>query len=321
MPSFIHMESQATGHVDITLNLSPYINAYEKAHSPSVGDRHNHSIANTEFNQLKNDMHEQLDGISGQMHWINALSLAIQDLEKTQQATIEASPAANMMENSFIEIIKNSMDEAVSNYYDHNQEPVITLSLDIEHTRKPNLISIQITDSGHGFPQSFLEKVGSPEARATYVNASRGSNRAQHNDRPPLFGGQGRGLRILIADENGDVLEHAKRIHRFTKPDVSIVKFSNAVDNNANIRGAQITVETSITPREELVHIFSKMKEGFHDEVIKDPTDSQATTQNSSPLTVGASPLTIDLNFMDENEKNEGEENDWDDDDFSSPKC
>jgi len=328
VPDFINMESNSPGHVDITLDLAPYINAYEKAHNPNVRAPHRQAIAAAAFDELKTDIYDQLDGISGQMHWLDALTLATQTLDKTLQAAIEASPAVDMMENSFIEIIKNSMDEAVSSHYESNQEPIIKLSLEIDHASHPDLISIQITDSGHGFPETFLEKVNTPEARDTYVNTSRGSNREKHSDRPPLFGGQGRGLRILIADEDGDVLEHSERIHRFTKPDVSTVELSNAEDGDGHIKGAQITLTTSIQPREELGQKFSSMKEKLHAKIAESRIESQATTQPPSPLTIDVGedevqevqkdlPLTVEVSPL---SIDVGEEDDFEDDDFPSPK-
>ena len=36
MPNFISMRANSSGHVDITLDLSHYINAYEKAYGTNV---------------------------------------------------------------------------------------------------------------------------------------------------------------------------------------------------------------------------------------------------------------------------------------------
>ncbi|MDF1683353.1 MAG: hypothetical protein P1U36_01725 [Legionellaceae bacterium] len=256
MPSYISMESTSSGQVDITLNLSFYIEAYEKAYGYQRSPGKSQADAIAKFKQQSLELSGQLTGLTGQMHWLDALRLATEDWEPSQQDAVAQSPAARMMDNSFIEIIKNSMDEVISMHYDSTprKPPIIQLTLKIDNTSYSNQISIQITDSGRGFPDSFLDKINTPSRRATYVNASRGSNKTTHHDRPPLFGGQGRGLRILIADENGDALERSgQRVHRFIKPEISSVEFINALDAFGHCRGARITVTTSIEPREEYI--------------------------------------------------------------------
>ena len=288
MPSFISMKANNSGRINITLNLSRYIKAYEKAYGSDVAVGHEQANAADDFNKLSLEMYQRLDGVSGQIYWINALSLATQHLGKTEQDACKASPAANMMDNSFIEIIKNSMDEAISSYYDNNKkhEPIIQLSLEIDNATKPGQLSIQITDSGHGFPQAFLDKINTEKVRDTYVSTTRGSDKEKHSDRPPLFGGQGRGLRILIADAAGDILKRSgERTKRYTKPEVSSVEFNNAVDIHGHIQGAKITVTTSIEPRVELAEKVQKIKEQQRAErrahETSSPADSVATTHES----------------------------------------
>jgi hypothetical protein len=318
MPDFISMTSPAPGHVDIELNLAPYVSAYEKAYSHKT-PAHTREAAMTEFNKLANDIYERLDGMPGATHWFMAQDLATETFNAAQKKAIDASPASDMLKNSFIELIKNSMDEAVSRYYDSNktQKPTIKLSLDIDNTSKPNQVSMQLTDSGRGFTDpEFLAKLNTENGRDAYVNASRGSIKKKHDDRPPLFGGQGRGLRILIADEDGDILERSGRVHRFEKPKISRVGIDNAVDNHGHIQGAQITITTSIKPRRALSDIANEIKDRVQaykrEQAAPSPAGSEATTVEStssgkiSPETVptaDSSPLTLgslDMDFLDE---------------------
>jgi|GEM_PF-4145566 len=175
-------------------------------------------------------------------------------------------------------------------------------------TSNPDQVSIQITDAGRGFPDSFLSKVNTQQNRDTYVNTSRGSSKEKHENRPPLFGGQGRGLRILIADEDGDVLERSgQRIHRFTKPEISSVEFDNIIDTNGHVQGAQITVTTSIEPREDLSLKTAKIKEQLQDDMrahaTPSPAWSEATTHES--VSSRGSPPTLDLAFLDDDDQQE----------------
>jgi hypothetical protein len=318
MPDFINMSSTSPGHVDIELNLAPYVTAYEKAYSPKT-PAHARETAMTEFNNLANNIYNRLDGMPGETHWFRAQDLATETSGTAQKKIIAASPASDIMANSFIEIIKNSMDEAVSRYYDSNktQAPTINLSLDIDNTSNPNQVSMQLTDSGRGFTDpEFLAKLNTEKGRDAYVNTSRGSMKIKHSARPPLFGGQGRGLRILIADEDGDILERSGRVHRYEKPKISRVDIDNAVDNHGHIQGAQITVTTSIKPRRALSDIADEMKEQVQAykraQATPSPANSEATTVESTtsgkttpePVsTAGSSPLTLgslDMGFLEE---------------------
>ncbi|MDF1683354.1 MAG: hypothetical protein P1U36_01730 [Legionellaceae bacterium] len=320
MPNFIRMKANASGHINITLDLSSYINAYEKAYGSQISESDDQTKTVAEFKKISHNIHKQLDGISGQIHWIDALEIATHNLEPSHQDAVAASPAARMMDNSFIEIIKNSMDECVTKYYDSNKvaKPCIQLAMDIDNTSNPEQVSIQITDSGRGFPDAFLHKVSTPSNRDTYVNTSRGSPKEKCKNRPPLFGGQGRGLRILIADEEGDMLGHlGQRIHRFTKPEISSVEFNNLMDINGHVQGAQITVTTSIEPREDLSLRIHKIKEQLQDNrrsnATPSPTDSVATTHESTSSR--DSPPMLDLGFLDDEDQDE----DFDDDNNFSP--
>ncbi|MDF1828138.1 MAG: hypothetical protein P1U39_07645 [Legionellaceae bacterium] len=315
MTDFIHMTANSSGRVDITLDLSAYIEAFETA-------------GRVTFKNVSEDIHAQLTGIPGQMHWEEALSLATQHLTPEQHDAIENSPAAKMMNNSFIEIIKNSMDESIAKYYDSNrrEKPRIQLALDLD-TSNPKQISIQITDSGRGFPSSFLDNVSTQKNRDTYVNTSRGSDKEKKRDRPPLFGGQGRGLRILIAEEEGDVLERSgKRTRRFTKPEISSVEFNNVTDQYGRVQGAQITVTTSLEPREMLSWKANKIKQQLQQEMRENatpsPTDSIATTHESIGSSRGPTPM-LDLEFLDDYDQMQGddfEEDDFEEDNNKSPK-
>lgn len=306
MSNFIRMKGNASGHVNITLDLSLYIETYEKAYGGRlVGPEQDDAI--TQFELLTIEIYRQLEGVLGQMHWLDALDLATQNLEQSQKDDIAQSPAARMMDNSFIEIIKNSMDECVSRYYDsnHSVKPMMQLGLDVDNTSNPDQVLIQITDAGRGFPDSFLSKVSTQQNRDTYVNTSRGSQKQKQMDRPPLFGGQGRGLRILIAAEDGDVLERSgQRIHRFTKPEVSSVEFDNIIDTSGHVQGAQITVTTSIEPQKT-----ANIKEQLHSVMrvgaTPSPSGSEATT-NESPSSSRGSPPMLDLGFLDDEEEEEG---------------
>lgn len=283
MPTFINMKSISPGHVEITLDLSLYIEGYEEAYDPQITSGDNQKAAVAKFKKLSGDLSEQINGIPGQIHWFDALNLATQNLEQPQKNIIAQSPAARIMDKSFIEILKNSIDEAITMHYDSNFsiKPMIQLSLNIDHTSHPDCVSIQIIDSGRGFPESFLSQVRTQQARATYANTSRISNKLKRDNRPYLLGGKGRGLRILIADEDGDTLGHSgQRTHRFIKPEISLVEFANALDDQGNNQGAQITVTTSIAPRQKFVKSIQKDTGEKHLETAHSPNSSLQFSPN-----------------------------------------
>lgn len=251
MNKFIQMECMASGYVVIIVDISAYIHAFEKAYLTDLPAENNqHAIK--EFKKLSHKIESELTGLSGELHWLDALSLATQNLNPKQQEVIKKSPAADMMNVSFIEIIKNSIDECIARHYDSNGSASLwmQLSLVIDSTSIPDQVSIQITDTGRGFSPRFLDNVSTPAKRHAYINTSGGSDKVKRGNRAPLFGGQGRGLRILMTDEAGDVLVRTGHcIHRFIKPAVSSVKFDNLTDENSQVLGARITVTTSLEPR------------------------------------------------------------------------
>ncbi|MDF1677596.1 MAG: hypothetical protein P1U32_02745 [Legionellaceae bacterium] len=305
MPNFFVMESNGPGLVDFHFDLTKYVRAFDKKMS-AKGQAAKAQAAH-EFNEIFTGIHFSFEGLSGATYWERAFTIATQGLTPEQISATQASPAADMMENSFIELIKNSIGEAIERYYDSNKTiPAgITLSLHIDATTHPDKVVIQVTDSGRGFRnQAFLEKLSTEQGQKDYVDKSHGSVRNRSHDRPPLFGGQGRGLRILIADTDGDALEEGGRVHRFTKPEVSRVVFGNALNERGGIRGAQITLITSIEPRENL----SVKAYNFKDEAqeikrsLSESPVSEATTVESSEVS-----LDLDISFMDDGEEDNQE--------------
>ncbi len=299
MIEFINITSDTPKHVNINIDLESYIETFEKINKSK--DEHSKKEATTEFNNLYNSISRKLIGISGQMYWIKALDLATQNLTNEQAKTIKAAPASEILQNSFIEIMKNAIDEAISRYYDSNMttKPSIQLMIDIDDTSYSDVISIQIKDSGPGFENKFLQKLQTKKGLDEYVNASNGSNKKKYPNRAPLFGGQGRGLRILIADANGDVLERGGiRIRRFIKPEISRVDFNNSIDKDGNVLGAKITIITSIKPREIFSKKINTCKERLqepnsasNDEILANRASEETRTTSAD-----TTPLSIELN-------------------------
>ncbi len=298
VPNFFEMESNRPGLVELHFDLTKYVRAFDKEMS-AKGEAAKAQAAK-EFNEIFASIHFSFEGLSGATYWERALTMATEGLTPDQISATKASPAADMMENSFIEIVKNSIGEAIERYYDSNKTipAEITLSLDIDATTHADKVVIQVTDSGRGFrDKEFLEKLNTEKGQKDYVDKSHGSVRRRLLDRPPLFGGQGRGLRILIADKDGDALEESGRVHRFTKPQVSRIAFGNVLDESGGIKGAQITLTTSIEPRENLsVKAYS-----FKDEVQEMKRSlSESPVSDATTVEGNDSPLDLDMGFMDD---------------------
>ncbi len=309
MPDFLNMQSNRPGHVDIKLDLKDYVRAFDAKMSAegSATEAQAAKAFNMEFKKI----YDSLDGLLGATIWMDVLDEATHALPEEQRHAIEKSPAATMMSESFLELLKNSVGEAIERYYDSGKEipAEITLSLDIDTASNPREVVMQVTDSGRGFRnKAFLEEINTEQGQKDYVDKSHGSERAIPSDRPPLFGGQGRGLRILIADKDGDALEESGRVKRYEKPEVSHIAFGNARDERGHIKGAQITLTTSIEPRELLVNKALDYKESMQNirqDVSASPTtSSEATTEKGTET---PSMFDLDMGFMDDWEEENAE--------------
>ena len=220
----------------IALNLQPYIDSHNAKDEKGC-------------KRYREVFSEVIQGAGGSIFWQETLDTAIKTaikegrLNTEDAAFIEHSPACEFMKSSFVEIMKNVMDEAILGHYHEGRNAQIEMHLNIDIS-SPDQITLTISDTGRGFLPTFLAKNATTEGKEAYIKET-GSHKAPSADKklPKLFGGAGLGLRILMAAVmHGAELPGPGQLKpKYEKPAISKVELSN--DN-----GARIQVTTSMTP-------------------------------------------------------------------------
>jgi hypothetical protein len=160
----------------------------------------------------------------------------------TSEKEIAASAAGVYMSQSFIELVKNSMDQIVLSA---KEPPDCVVQLDVLIEFVEENIRMTFSDNGGGFSEEFMRKINDEGERKSYIDEN-GSTKLKKTTRAELFGGAGKGLRILCSYiEYGDKLTgRGSRESAYTKPDISTISLENNTDARGN-QGATIVVETS----------------------------------------------------------------------------
>ena len=200
------------------------------------------------FQNLRDGFSHCISGVVGSLLWGQMLEHATVGFSKSRMSTLETTPAVAFLEEHFIELVKNIMDESVLGYNPLDSRP-ITLSMAIDDFSDPDNITLMFEDTGRGFSAAFLEKTTTIAAKEAYIQAhARMKKPIQSNVHPPLFGGEGRGLRMLMANimYGDDLVSPGHREHRYTRPETSEIIF----ENKFNEPGAVILITTSKNPLE-----------------------------------------------------------------------
>lgn len=261
----------------LSINLQAYVDSFYRNE--------------TQYKQLQKELIQQVTGFDATSFWYDMLEMAIKDgVDEELAAVIRESPASKFLDESFIEIVKNGMDELLLGCSQEGKSPQLDLNLRIDLTEmEHNRIGMIITDNGRGFSPSFLSKIKTAENIKHYID-HKGSGKQTFNENPAalesddeaemgvfpaLFGGAGRGLRILMARVlSGDSLVNGKREPKFIKPDLSVINLRN----DATSSGATIEIITSLTPlkMKEVVYFNKTMaKEPSNHHMIDTPKEDQ----------------------------------------------
>ncbi|MDF1758717.1 MAG: hypothetical protein P1U74_10550 [Legionellaceae bacterium] len=313
----------ASSSAKVTVNLKPYIDAYrqykdvERAISNEIEDSDEYTkqillvlyeSAKNKYEQIKQELIKETfedtysywpDLVDEVMDLEQFNSIDEEDLLDEELEAIEAvrefkkTASYTYMEDSFIEIIKNSMDQIIihtlQSGLDSNRAN-LELTVDLEEDPESKEIIVTCTDNAGGFDEEFLTKnLSSFESKEAYVNRCHKTKLSDNIDgsssgtktseeMPTLFGGQNRGLRLLIAlVDNGDVLEpNGKRIPTYAPLESSKVQFENNPQND----GAVVRI---ITSKEPLEFIYERDNITANDSSKKEGNDG--------------SPLSIDTDF------------------------
>ena len=262
----------------LTVDLASYVEAHRE-----------HGRQSPEYQTIRNDLVNYTSVLLAGGLWMSIREALTEGLEEDEKNAIENTPANKMLENNFTEILKNSIDVALDDYYESGKEAHVTLGIDIDNTTSPDLTAISITDSGSGFPKAFRDKVETLEGRTRYMQEEEGSKKRARPDRAEYFGGRGLGLRHFAANEQGLLLEFANTRKMDETPKEANLCFRNGTDATGQITGAQIVLTTSNVYQPKTV----VMREALQAERDKGP----------SPVSVahsGLGGLQIDTEFDDD---------------------
>lgn len=273
--SHIDVHSISPNKAAVVIDLSNYLQAFEKQDQ-------------TLYQSLYESIKEEVVGVNGQIIWQELLGKAIENFSPDERDIIYQSPACEMMNSSFVELLKNTMDEFILS----NRSTPIRLELEVFLT--DNRVQFVFKDTGRGFPNNFVDQMKTYEEQELYL-LDTGSNKPSHNDKHPhLFGGAGRGLRILLAQANfgkdlikGGIL--SPKYNLYPNKDYSQVTLSNRDDQQ---NGVQITLSSSLQPFEKW-HEPDPSKTDFEtshlpntieSEWLDDDLSTSSSTFSSSPI-------------------------------------
>lgn len=259
LPSLLKLKSGGSG-VSFTLlaNLGPYIESYK------AGDDAAHAF-------YREDLENALSGVVGAGLWIIVLNASLNAaveggrITPEERVVIQKSPACELMISSFVEVVKNLLDEAILGHYESGKSPQLEMKVDIDAS-SPDRIKLIIADNGRGFPPDFLTKNSTTAGKEAYIMDA-GSTKKTTPDKatmavdepsrettpPKLFGGAGLGLRVLIAGVlHGDMLAGPGCLQsRYERPAISEISLSNREDSP----GTLVQITTSRTPLKERVEV------------------------------------------------------------------
>ncbi len=284
----VKIEEQQT--VKLSIELAPYIQSY-KNYKHAV-DMNNISNANASdligFKQAYETQRTKLlDGLTPLTggRWEDVFNLAM----PVDNADFKHSTAYQVLEDSFVEILSNTVDEMIAKQMEssRNIRPVNTLkavlSVTIDTQSQPGKISIICTDNGRGFKNAFLEKVDSADAQQLYTHQKTSSNKRTSMaksispDIDIFVGGRGLGLKMLVRKVQEDSsLDPAQK---------ATIQFDNIKDSHGKTTGARTIITSLISPEKELVNT---------------PVEKINAIKEQLKHIRRNSPLTINTDFSDE---------------------
>ena len=233
---------ETEGTIRITIDFRPYIENYSRACLGSA-------VAKKEFICVQDELNELTRGVRGTILWDDLLRLLIDEEKMGEDALTEIQESAmqTIMKESFVEILKNAMDAVLLNACAKGGSPILYFHVALDLSN-PLQVKLRFTDNGPGFTNEFLETMNTRIGQETFV-VGRGSMKETDSKRPPLFGGNGRGLRCLLARllYGDDLIEAGVRSKKYEPNEQAVIVFSRREDGNS---GAVIEISTSREPFE-----------------------------------------------------------------------
>ncbi len=278
MPELIYIDRRkmhSRDSAEISIELAPYIMAYKNyknvielqgGSTNSVMER----AYKATFDDLRIRLQECLSPFTGgDFEEVFDKAVDLQRLKEIQEVSslpnkriaylesLKHSAAYEALNDSFVEILSNAVDETIAKHFESPEGTQIIDSLKAsvcvgidDQTDRRNLSITCFHKHGRGFQDSFLKRVASADERKTYmatVSSSKLADAKEMADIPLFIGGRGQGLRMLMRKIDEGTFSEADRKYarRFNKAAVSEIDFSNKVDAVGNVQGALITITTS----------------------------------------------------------------------------
>lgn len=232
----------------LKMNFSSYISTYMEMQADPTNP-----IIKKAHMDIQGELNSAVKGVHGPVLWKELLNSAIErrGLAPEKIDEIKHSPIDTFMQDSFIEILKNTMDAIIVNACQNKMASVLELGLVIDLSVSDE-IGLRLIDNGPGFKKEFLDSTSNVQRQISYMNGV-GSLKRKMDDgmHPQLFGGAGRGLRMLLSKViyGDELVATGVRERKFEPLKRSEIKFSLRRDGHS---GAVIEIITSLAPLKEV---------------------------------------------------------------------
>ncbi len=264
------LDEKAFPFVTFFIDMRPYIDAYVSYVSATLEEL---TKAKEDYEGEYAKICSLFRGFDGCLWWQHILD-ALDDSEFLLNVSFRGSPVETYMADSFVEIIKNSVDQAIMSALDPcavGYNGTLELKVLVDTQTYFDAIAVVVSDTGQGFRPDFLHKMNTPVGRTEYILRPYLSDSISSDKTPDvrsreyhgstkelikLFGGKGLGLRILTAFvEHAAALEGDCLVQKYIKPKVSEIRFSNIDPEQGG--GAIMEIITSVSSLEYLPTVCS----------------------------------------------------------------
>lgn len=266
MPKFIIEPGENKLSVNLKIDLSDYCKAcqelYENeqalllAENQAVCSKEIETATITKHEQEKKTIAAELQGVAGALHGIEikkmlSLQCDMDNPIENQLAKILTEDSNNPLAieslfNSFIELVKNSIDAMTKRQMTNlGRKQPTQLQMTVALTLYPNKVFITINDNAGGFSKDYLAYFLSAMESHTH-DENRLSEKIKYNKY--YFGGAGLGLQQLwhlLIDGEIQANFAGRYIKKYI---VHKDSTSMSIRNNENVGGAEITLSSPLTP-------------------------------------------------------------------------
>lgn len=147
----------------LSIDLTEYINAYLQ-HCKNRKD----AALKTTYKKLEADLRSRLGTLHGPSYLEKLLTKIVLDNDKLKE--IQDKFAYHLVATYFIEMIKNTIDEAIVKHLKQKNTTQIIAALELSMVETSERIIFRLLDlNGRGFPSNFLDKVNDPLRLKQYL--------------------------------------------------------------------------------------------------------------------------------------------------------